>query len=406
MPVTFDPAVETQKLRDHLASHDKPIAFLFGAGTSAAVAGTDGKPLVPTVAVLTERVADAVRAKSPRFKAAWDAIVAALPADQRTIEDVLSAVRRMCAAVIGSDKLAGLNAAQLTELEQTIQHTIAREVRPEAARFPDTLPHQSLGRWLGRIDRPTPVEIFTTNYDTLIERALETEWVPLFDGFVGAREPFFSPASLAREPMAPGRRWTRLWKVHGSVNWSARSGPSLGDRIVRGPENDVGEMILPSQLKYDESRKQPYLAMIDRFRRVLTEREDAVLVTAGYSFGDQHLNEVILEALDANPRLHVFALCFEDPEPDSELGREARRRNNIIVLGPKEAIVGGRVGSWLLRDPGRSVGRVADIFDIKPMGGTASGGTAAGGATATGTLVLGDFNKLCVLLDQIVGSDA
>ena len=54
-------------LRDHLARHDKPIAFFFGAGTSCAVAVPDGgqqsKPLIPAVAGLTlapetERVAE------------------------------------------------------------------------------------------------------------------------------------------------------------------------------------------------------------------------------------------------------------------------------------------------------------------------------------------------------------
>ena len=47
-------------LRDHLARHDKPIAFFFGAGTSCAVrvpvAGDEGKmqSLIPAVAALTK----------------------------------------------------------------------------------------------------------------------------------------------------------------------------------------------------------------------------------------------------------------------------------------------------------------------------------------------------------------
>ena len=47
-------------LRDHLARHDKPIAFLFGAGTSCAVRvpsspeNAQTQPLIPAVAGLTE----------------------------------------------------------------------------------------------------------------------------------------------------------------------------------------------------------------------------------------------------------------------------------------------------------------------------------------------------------------
>ena len=57
-------------LRDHLASHDRPIAFLFGAGTSRAVNcapidPTTGKsskfvPLVPAIAGLTAECQSAV----------------------------------------------------------------------------------------------------------------------------------------------------------------------------------------------------------------------------------------------------------------------------------------------------------------------------------------------------------
>ena len=57
------PAHDAQKIladfRDHLARHDKPIAFFFGAGTSCAVrvpsAADPSKtePLVPAVARLT-----------------------------------------------------------------------------------------------------------------------------------------------------------------------------------------------------------------------------------------------------------------------------------------------------------------------------------------------------------------
>ena len=40
-----------------------------------------------------------------------------------------------------------------------------------------------------------------------------------FDGFVGCNQPFFSHESLTRSESAPGPTWTRLWKIHGSINW-------------------------------------------------------------------------------------------------------------------------------------------------------------------------------------------
>jgi hypothetical protein len=166
-------------------------------------------------------------------------------------------------------------------------------------------------------------------------------------------------------------------------------------RIVRGEEGPSGELIMPSLMKYDESRKQPYVAMIDRLRRQLAEREDAILVTAGYSFGDQHVNEVIFEALAANPRLHTFALCFDDPPTDDELMRAALRHRNLMVLAPNTVVVGGQLGTWLLRDPDTDASRVAAFFTPDP----------STSAPATGKLSLGSFTVFCELLDQIARND-
>lgn len=388
MARTFDPVVEIQKLRDHLSSHDKPIVMLFGAGTSCAVQGTDNQPLIPAVEVLTDRCRQAVVALGKPFPKAWKLITDSLPKGRRDIEEILSSVRNMLDAILDGDTLAGLDRVQLEKLEGKIKETIATEVVPDTARFPDKLPHEAMGRWLRSVQRETPIEIFSLNYDTLFERGLEAEWVPFFDGFVGAHQPFFSPGSLLHPDMMPGRRWARLWKMHGSVTWSY-VGKAKNRRVVRGPERTSGEMILPSLQKYEESRKQPYVAMLDRLRGVLTERDDVALITAGYSFSDQHINEIIFEALDSNPGFHAFVLCFEDPPDGGILIKTARSQRKLVVLTPKRAVVGGVEGLWKVTDPKGSAGRLADIFAL-------SGGTGPGGE-----LSLGDFNSFCKLLDAL-----
>jgi hypothetical protein len=388
MTRTFDPVTEVQKLRDHLSSHDKPIAMLFGAGTSCAVKATDDKPLIPAVVALTEACEQSAISMGPPFPDAWALIRDSRPKDRRDIEEILSSVRQKLDAILDADKLAGLDRTKLEQLEQNIKKTIAQEVRPATARIPDSLPHEALGRWLRNMHRDTPVEIYSLNYDTLVERGLEAAWVPVFDGFVGTYEPFFSPGSLVRPDMQPGRRWVRLWKLHGSVTWR-KTGTDEDRRIVRGTELDTGEMILPSLRKYEESRKQPYVAMLDRLRRLLGEREEIVLITAGYSFGDQHINEVIIEALEVNPGLHVFALCYDEPATDGILATTAREQRKLVVLGPDSAVVGGEQGEWLVVDPEGSAGRLADVFVLDK------------GKGPGGKLLLGDFNSFCKLLDGL-----
>ena len=67
-------------LRDHLARHDKPIAFFFGAGTSCAVpASSPGvnahtQPLIPAVASLTAMSKKDASDLGEKFEKAWESI--------------------------------------------------------------------------------------------------------------------------------------------------------------------------------------------------------------------------------------------------------------------------------------------------------------------------------------------
>lgn len=385
-----DPSFELTKIQQHLASPDKQIVLLFGAGTSAAVTGTDGDVLIPAVARLTEFCEKAVRSLGKEFGEAWDLIVAGLPANARSIEDVLSTVRTKLQAMGPKDSLAGVGRVDMGRIESTIRQTIAQAVMPAESRVPTSIPHDELARWMHRIDRLHPVELFTTNYDTLFERSLEKARVPFFDGFVGSREPFFLSSTLRYSDAGPGPSWARLWKIHGSVNWHlTESG------VTRGPESADGEMILPSLLKYEESRKQPYLAMLDRLRDVLARREDGVLITAGYSFSDQHINSTIFEALGQNPRLHAFALCFEDPTDLSEVAKASSVFSNLVVLAPTHSVVGGAKSSW-------SVDSVESARKLQPFVDWPAD-FETNFKPSSGALKIGDFNRFCKLLALVTG---
>jgi hypothetical protein len=217
-------------------------------------------------------------------------------------------------------------------------------------------PFITLASWLSSVDRSTPSELFTTNYDVLIERALERLEIPYFDGFVGSVEPFFLPACVEAEigrkdeSIYPPRSWVRLWKLHGSINWKLIAGPHRGDRIIRAarshPEPQDELMIFPSRTKYSDSRKLPFVAYQDRLSRVLGSGE-VLLVVLGFSFGDDHLNDIIFRALRHNNRLAVTALRYAPMEnADDILLAKAAELRNLTVYGPDGAIVGGVRGSW------------------------------------------------------------
>ncbi len=84
----------------------------------------------------------------------------------------------------------------------------------------------NLASWAGRMETHRPVELFTVNYDLLIEAGLEELGVPYFDGFVGVVNGRFAPELIeptdAREETRLPAGFVRLWKLHGSTNWTSR----------------------------------------------------------------------------------------------------------------------------------------------------------------------------------------
>lgn len=387
-------------LRDHLARHDKPIAFFFGAGTSCSVtvpAGGGGKaqPLIPAVPGLTAACKKDGADLGDKYVKAWASIEAHCKEAKQDshVENILSRLRMMLNAIGKDDTLSGLKTDEIKRLEECVRKTIARLVTPDLKGLPADFPHRKFARWLAKTSRKACVEIFTVNYDVLIEHALESERVPVFDGFVGSYQPFFHPDSLRRAETAPGANWTRLWKMHGSVTWR-RIEQEGRVRVVRGEPDPAGEMILPSFQKYDESRQQPYAAFTDRLTRFL-EQDDALLIVAGFSFGDEHINNLIFGALESRPRTHVYALQFEELPEDSVLIKRAYQRSNLIVVGPQTGVIGGRRAKWT---PTETPSFMDGVFELKAE-------AAAGGADAakptSGLMKIGDFACFCRFLESM-----
>lgn len=390
---THDPRKAVELLRNHLATHDQQIAFLFGAGVSCAVKNKiTGSPLIPAVAALTKACGIHVKGLSGEFNQAWLAIeqeCADLGLDNN-IEVILSRIRGKLSALGPSDNTLGLNVAELAKFEQAICAAIAKQVSPAPNLIPDNTPHGQFAHWLKAVRRKSAIEIFTTNYDVLIERSLEEAQVPLFDGFSGSYLPFFNTECFDEEGQMPPPEWVRLWKLHGSVNWTIASNGGRR-RIVRDQSATEGEMILPSHLKYEESKKLPYQALMDRLQTTMKKR-GALLVTSGFSFGDQHINSILFDALEANSLAHIISLQFDDVAEDSELSKLAGRYRNFLVLGRNAAVLQGIWGEWKLATPidAHSAPFMDKAFDpVDPS-------TACGGQ-----LKLGDFAAFCVFLETM-----
>jgi hypothetical protein len=325
------------------------IGFFIGAGCPLAVRVPNGpstKPLIPEIAGLTAQVKTALDAHADLKDVAalaWTRIVGR-GVDAPTIEDVLSHIRTL-KSLCGNTAIDGFTSDQLVNLDLTICEQV-RSIVSVPLPVNDT-PYHVLASWIQAIGREKPVEIFTTNYDLLLEQALEEQRVPYFDGFVGSDSAFLDLESMAEDDLPA--RWARLWKIHGSINWWM----TKKTKIRRSRDKVEGEQLLiyPSHLKYDQSRQMPYYAMLDRLGTFLRS-DQCVLLTCGYSFGDEHINAYIGQGLAGNPNASCVAMIFGDRSNVPKAVALAKRHANLTVLAADGGVVGtvDRVWDSTMRD--------------------------------------------------------
>ncbi len=339
------------ELKETLSSDKRRLGFFMGAGTSKAIG-------IPDINELTEAVLSSI---IPDDKSKIDKIKIKCGAASPNIEDILNRIRLISGLMSNDeaeyDGLIGKDSC--VQLDKRVCSLISNYVSIEPPKGYKT--HDAFARWLkhSQGSRQTPIEVFTTNYDLQFERAFDKARIPYFDGFVGGYNPFFFPDAVAFPRVnAEGRglppvTWLRLWKMHGSINWHSEKNDS-GMTFMRGGRSKTDEselMIFPSQEKYYESRRLPFLTIHDRFRDYLRDGE-LLLIISGYSFNDQHINETLFDSLAINPRLAITALIFGEGAIDSRrqtkenLLAEGQKNQNFSIYGPDKFCVGGVVGEW------------------------------------------------------------
>lgn len=310
-----------------LATRSRHVCALLGAGVGSACG-------LPDVVGLQKQV---VSSLNNDHRAALEAQLAG-----RNLEEALSRLRRIAALLTGDQTLDNLTAAAAANLDKVVCHAIVKALSLKGA---DLKPVEYFAAWAARADYHLPIELFTVNYDLLLETALETRGVPYFDGFVGNLEARFQTQLVESNP--GDGEWVpsffvRLWKLHGSVNWARREDHRIV-RIGQPVPEELAAAIYPSDMKYEESRRVPFVVLQDRLRRALYQPETLVII-AGYSFGDSHLNELVFEAAARCERSESVVFCYQGI-PD-ELAERASTTPNLQVTSDSEAILGGVRAPW------------------------------------------------------------
>ncbi len=403
--ITHDPFEYVKGLQQLFVSDKKRIGFLFGAGTSLAKKN-DNSPIVPGIKAMTNDICKSLVQKNKEYKSTIDEIKEEL-GDDFNIELFLSNIEQKH-QIIGKGNLNGLDKDNfkllIEQVKSLIRETVSIHKNINHKSYNDLI-QSDFAEWIKQAERKYGIEIFTTNFDYLFEIGFEYKNVPYYDGFTGSFNAFFNSDSI--EDFSFLSLQTKLWKIHGSLGWHFDEDIQ---KVIRTHPDDDDILVYPSILKYMESKKLPYVSLMDRLSNFL-RLSDSVLITCGYSFGDQHINERFISALNANTNAHIIVLNHGDIDKNANLKSLLMGNNNISGYGFRDAIIGCKYGKWRLRaEPDKDETPNINIFydEDAPFNNDEILNTEKKGNqdwTGEGKFILPNFDKLVNFLKSPIPSD-
>lgn len=357
----IDDAVEqTQAIRDEVRAlvarwlKMQNLSVLMGAGASRYVTGfvgvelfervkslLTGRPSAETLRKILERstAPEKIGSRFEEFLSQLSALsrlgaTADWPLDMLPMESLFATPKEQA---VSFEDLQGC----LLDLERAIAISCNVNLPPSPLIMADGVitPHESfLAKLVARDPQSGRARIFTTNYDTLVEQAVDRTGILCWDGFTGSIGRRFDPATYDLDFHYPGdvtegrvRRYDKvvhLYKLHGSINWRRSEGNGRGPygvafdprplpaeaQVLKAIQDNAeransliagtfqsGEnlAILPTSAKYAESLAMPFAHLFRLLNHALSQPQ-TVLMIIGYSGWDRHVNRIIEDAL-ANP---------------------------------------------------------------------------------------------------------
>lgn len=236
------------------------------------------------------------------------------------------------------------------------------------------------------------VNIFTTNFDIFLEKALEDVSVEYNDGFNGRFLPQFSLTNFKKSRFKKSLHYDNiseipvfnLLKLHGSLSWKLveMSGnneivfssdlSNIKDiegkipnatHLINIQDDSTIEVLTASatgktidasvQTFMDAYEKLPIVnPNKDKFRHTLLnqtyyemlriysnelEKENTVLFVMGFSFADEHIREITLRAANSNPTMMIYIFAYSSKgkaEIQARFDSKNIKNKNILFIGP------------------------------------------------------------------------
>lgn len=212
-----------------------------------------------------------------------------------------------------------------------------------------------LKKLLQRPNNLKRVNLFTTNYDMAFDYALDNLGIHYINGFMGVHNRCFRPEVYDYDLYYPGQSVTgnvhraekvlKYYKLHGSLSWVAKK-PSHNNTygIVEIPlnkeykvEDDKELMIYPCTSKKSFTLDLPYSELFRQFAHAINQPQ-SVLFCVGYSFYDEHINDIIKQAL-SNPSFTLIIANFsENIDKNSPIEKLKSLGDKRIIVLPQTSI--------------------------------------------------------------------
>ncbi len=175
-------------------------------------------------------------------------------------------------------------------------------------------------------NRNEPIWIFTTNYDLCFEMAAAKAHIPVHNGFEGIANRYFD---IERLDLKYGKvdYHTRkfepfkephiiLVKLHGSISWFKDDVNTFESFLSENAPNRC--MILPRRTKVIETLEAPYDKLF-RYASSIIGNQCKFIVSCGYSYRDEHINDILFVPKLNNRSLRLFALSKDETPEMSNL---------------------------------------------------------------------------------------
>lgn len=340
------------------------VSFLFGAGTSIILGGR-------SIRTIPLEIEEAIKSDTERYKEFIKILKQLQEEDDikreknKEIDYPLENFLNYLIAINFVKQKITVHYEHVDSIIEIIKENLFNLCDIETAKLPDSLPTEVSSKLkenkyyyhefftkklLQRQLNLKRANIFTTNYDLAFDTAFDNLGVNYISGFSGFHKRYFKPETFNYDIFFPGsttqgkieriEKVLRYFKIHGSLTWVGES-PSpncvygikeLPIELIRTNKKYKNLIIYPTTVKKSYTLDYPYSELLRQFSASISQPQ-SVLITFGYSFCDEHINDLIYQALTI-PSFTLIIIDFKGTDnPEIKKLCELKDPRVIIMQG-------------------------------------------------------------------------